>query len=347
MSKKNDKNKTLETQENTVFITGGAGYIGSHAVKLFLKKGYQVVVFDNLSRGYQQAIDNLASLGNLVFIKGDLRDKEKVVEALKKYRPKAVLHFAALCSVDESVKEPALYYENNVAGTLSLLSAMNVANVDKIIFSSTCAVYGESQKLPIDESHAVKPANPYGESKLLAEMLIQGMARETDLNYVILRYFNVCGSDGEGLIGDNKKPPLPLVQAAVKGAQGIIEFSLTCPKVETRDGTPVRDYVDVGDLVDAHYKALEYLESGGKSEIVNIGTGRGFSVKEIVSAVEETLNIKLKHGQGEARKGECAEVYADNKKAEAVLSWLPQKKLSNSISNLDRWYKKFPDGYKE
>lgn len=328
-----------------ILITGGAGYIGSHAVKHFLNHGYEVVVLDNLSHGWQEAIDTLSQLGSVTFVQADLRDKVALKELFSAHKISAVLHFAALCSVDESMKDPGLYFDNNVAGTLTLLEAMQEASVKQLIFSSTCAVYGESQYLPMDEKHSTNPANPYGESKLMVEQMIRWYGELHNLSYVILRYFNVCGAASDGLIGDSKKPSLLLLQNAVRGALGIEKFSYTCQKVDTLDGTPIRDYIDVEDLVSAHKAALDYLQAGGSSDVFNLGNGRGWSVKEIVSSVEEYFGVSLAGEDRHTRQGEYAEVYANTRKANEVLKWQTKKSLLDSIKSLEVWYKEKPNGY--
>jgi UDP-glucose 4-epimerase len=331
--------------KQAVLITGGAGYIGSHAVRLFLEKGYQVVVIDNLSRGWQESLEVLAPLGDLSFVKADLLDKQALTEVFASYPISSVLHFAALCSVNESMQDPALYFRNNVLGTLNLLEAMQMAGVQKIIFSSTCAVYGESQYLPMDEAHPTVPANPYGESKLMAERLINWYGQIYGFRYVVLRYFNVCGSASDGLIGDSKKPSLLLVQNAVRGALGLETFNLTCSTVDTHDGTPVRDYIDVEDLVEAHFAAWGYLDDGEPSAVFNLGNGQGWSVKEIVQAVELHFTVTIPLVLGEIRAGEYAKVYAQPQAANSCLAWRPKKQLADSIASLQKWYNNKPNGY--
>lgn len=327
-----------------ILVTGGGGYIGSHAVKRLLKGGFDVVVFDNFSRGFIEPLKILKKYGNLKVVKGDLTKKEDIAKTFKKNKIDAVVHFAALCLVDESTKKPEAYFRNNTLGTLNLLETMLVFKVKKIVFSSTCAVYGSSEYLPVDEKHRTIPENPYGESKLMAEKLVQWFGRLHGLRYVILRYFNVCGADSAGEIGDSKKPSQLLLQNAVRGALGIEKFKLTCPKVKTPDGTPIRDYIDVEDLVDAHIRALKYLDK--KSSLVcNLGNGQGFSVKEIVKSVQKELGIDFTLSVGRPRKGECSEIYADNSMAKKFLKWNPKKGLGHSIKSLYRWYSNYPKGY--
>lgn len=337
----------MANKKPSILITGGAGYIGSHAVKLFLEKGYNVIVFDNLSRGYREPLKILSKLGKLRFVKGDLRKKSDIKKVFKENPIEGILHFAALCSVDESMKKPELYFQNNTLGSLNLLEAMREAGVKNIIFSSTCAIYGETEYLPVDENHPQNPANPYGESKLMTERMVQWYGALHDFNYIILRYFNVCGSDKNGLIGDSKRPSLLLMQNAVRGAMNIEPFKYTCMKVDTLDGTPIRDYIDVEDLVNAHYLAYAYLQRNGKGGIFNLGNGTGYSVKEIVSEVEKEFGVTLSEEKGETRIGEYAKIYANPSKIMKELKWKPTKSLKDSIISLKRWYTKYPQGYKK
>lgn len=337
----------MKNNKKTILITGGAGYIGSHAVKLFLEYGYLVVVFDNLSRGYTEPLKILKKIGALKFVQGDLRNKDDIAKVFRYNKIDAVIHFAAFCSVHESMENPELYFENNTFGSFNLLRAMKKSGVKNIVFSSTCAVYGESQYLPVDENHPQNPINPYGESKLMVEKMLRWYGEIYGFHYVILRYFNVCGADVEGRIGDSKKPSAHLVQNVVRGAMNIEPFQYTCPKVDTPDGTPIRDYIDVEDLVRAHYSAYEYLESGRKNTIFNLGNGKGYSVDEIVSEVEKEFGIKIQKTQGPSRKGEYAKIVASFENAKKELRWGPKKSLQESIMSLKKWYSKFPKGYRQ
>lgn len=329
-----------------ILITGGGGYIGSHVAKLFLEKGFPIVVLDNFFRGYREPLRILSKSGMLEVEEADLLDADAVRSVFVKHDIGTVLHFAALCLVNESVEQPELYMKNNVEGTKNLLSAMHEAGVKHIIFSSTCAVYGEAEYLPVDELHPFHPVNPYGESKLAAEELIRQMSREYELHLVIFRYFNVCGASSDGLIGDSKKPSQLLVQNAVRGAMGIEPFAYTCADVDTPDRTPIRDYIDVEDLARAHFLGYEYLMAGGASEVFNLGNGRGYSVKEIVSEVERQFGVTIeKKSPAEKRKGEYAQVYADPNKSREILTFQPKKSLADSIESLRKWYTGHPDGY--
>ena len=334
--------------KNEVLVTGGAGYIGSHAVKRLLKENYKVHVLDNFTTGRRQALENLKKYGELEVIEADLRDGEKVREILKAKSMKnvfTVLHFAGVLSVNESMQNPHKYFLNNVMGSVNLLEGLKEAGIKNIIFSSTCATYGDSQYLPIDEKHAQNPTNPYGESKLMVEKAIKWYSELFKLHYVIFRYFNVFGSDPDCDVGYNSLPAVHLVQSAVRGAMGLSPFRVMCAdNFNTRDGTPVRDYIDVNDLVDAHFKAVKYLESGGNSDIFNLGTGKGFTVYEIIDQVEKTVGNKFDRFPGEIRQGEYAEVYANYDKAKSVLGWNPSTPLETGINNLVRWFKKYPNG---
>jgi UDP-glucose 4-epimerase len=312
---------------------------------LFLENGYKVYVIDNLHRGYKQAIETLAQFGDLEFENLDLRQADALKHYLKDKKIDSVLHFAALCLVTESMEQPETYFNNNVVGSLNLLEAMRENGCNNLIFSSTCAVYGESHYLPVDENHPKTPTNPYGESKLMVEKMIEWYGKIHNLNYLVFRYFNVCGASEDGKTGDSKKPSVLLLQNAVRGAMGIQQFEITCPKVDTPDGTPIRDYVDVNDLVYAHYLGHQYLLNGGNSDFINIGTGKGFSVEEIVKSVENIMNVTLPRKQGESRKGEYAAVYASYEKAKKLLSWEPQRSLKDSVESLEKWYKTHSNGY--
>ncbi len=331
--------------QKNILITGGAGYIGSHAVKLFLEHDYKVTVFDNFHRGFKQPLEVMKGLGNLEVIEGDLRQAVEIEKALDNNNFDGVLHFAALCLVSESMEKPELYFQNNVMGTFNLLEAMRKTGLRKLIFSSTCAVYGDSQYLPMDENHPTKPLNPYGESKLMSERMINWYGEIHQLNYAIMRYFNVCGAASDGLIGDSKKPSQLLMQNAVRGAMEIEPFAYTCPEVDTPDGTPIRDYIDVEDLVRAHFLAYEQLNGKAKNQIFNLSNGKGYSVKEIVAEVEKNFGIKMEKNKAECRKGEYAQVYALPEKAKELLSWQAKKNLIDSVESMKKWYQAHPHGW--
>jgi UDP-glucose-4-epimerase GalE len=265
----------------TVLVTGGAGYIGSHTAKELSRAGYRVVVYDNLSRGHRWAVRWGA------FEEGDLLDQERLRSVLVKHEVQAVLHFAALIAVGESMQTPEIYFRNNVGGSLSLLNAMRSASVSRLVFSSTAAVYGTPEIVPIDESNPKAPASPYGDSKLMVEKILEWEGVCHGLKWVALRYFNAAGCDAEGETGEAHYPETHLIPAILEAAQGLRP---ACPifgsDYPTPDGTCIRDYIHVTDLADAHVRALRYLENGGSSVAMNLGTGDGYSVNQILAAAE-------------------------------------------------------------
>lgn len=330
-----------------ILVTGAGGYIGSVSTYLLLQNGFEVVAIDNFSTGYKKPLEVLQEKfgkDKLRFYEADLRnDLSKIFQ--KEPDIKAVLHYAACCSVNESMENPQKYFFNNVCGTQNFLSQLIDQKINKIVFSSTCAVYGEAQYVPIDESHPTNPTNPYGESKRIVEQMLNWYSQLVDLKFVILRYFNVCGASDDGVIGDSKKPSSLLVQNAVRGAFDIEPFFLTCPEVDTEDKTPVRDYINVVDLNLAHLKALDYLLNGGESEIINLGTGTGNSVLEIIEKVQKQTGVKFDFKKTTPRMGEYAKMIADIKKAKKVLDWEPKRSIEDSIKALALWYQDHPKGW--
>jgi UDP-glucose 4-epimerase len=330
-----------------VLITGAGGYIGSVSAYLFLQNDYDVVAVDNFVTGYRQPLELLQEKfgkDRLVVHEQDLRENlSPLFEYAKDIT--AVVHYAASCLVDESVKHPEKYFSNNVGGSQNLLTTMMKHGVKHIVFSSTCAVYGNAQYVPLDEKHPTHPESPYGESKRMIETMMEWYSRLNDLKFVVLRYFNVCGASDDGLIGDSKKPSSLLMQNAVRGALGIDKFFLTCPTVNTPDGTPIRDYVNVVDLNEAHLAAIKYLSDGGKSEIINLGTGTGNSVLEIVNKVEEATGKTLEKEKTTPREGESDKMIASIQKASYVLHWQPKRSLEDSIKSLITWYNVHPQGW--
>ncbi len=330
-----------------VIVTGAGGYIGSVSTSLLLSKGYEVVALDNFTTGFHAPLEELQKkygTDKLKVYETDLAadlshifSKEKDIEA--------VLHYAASCSVNESMENPAKYFSNNTCATQNFLKYVIESGIKNLVFSSTCAVYGEAEYVPIDEKHPTHPANPYGESKKMSETVIDWYNRLKGLNYVILRYFNVCGATDDGMIGDSKKPSVHLMQNAVRGALGIEPFEMTCSRFDTPDGTPIRDYVNVVDLNEAHIMALSYLMDGGSSTTINLGTGTGNSVKEIVMKVQELTGKKYDLKEGTPRQGEYATMIASTQKAKDVLGWEPKHTLSESVQSLVDWYGRHPHGW--
>ena len=303
----------------TILVAGGAGYIGSHTVKYLLKNNYKVVVVDNLVYGHKEAIltENFEQI--------DLADKSALDAVFKKYKIDAVIHFAAYTYVGESVSQPQKYYHNNVVNTLNLLDAMIENNVKNIVFSSTCATYGNPQYTPIDEKHPQSPINPYGKTKLMMEQIMDDYDRAYGLKYVALRYFNAAGCDAEGQLGESHDPEthlIPLVLKAIKGE--IPQLTVFGTDYETEDGTCIRDYIHVEDLADAHMLAVKKLIDGGESDCVNLGTGIGTSVKEIIDAAKLVTGKDVPVTYGERREGDPAKLFAANEKSKRVLGWIPK-----------------------
>jgi UDP-arabinose 4-epimerase len=320
----------------TVIVTGGAGYVGSHACKAFAQAGWTVVVYDNLSRGHRDFV----RWGDLV--EGDIRDRAKVEETLRTLKPDAVAHFAALAYVNESVNDPAMYYDTNVMGTISLLDGMRAAGVDKLLFSSTCATYGVPATTPIDETFPQFPINPYGWTKLMIERALIDYSAAYDLRYVALRYFNAAGADPDGEVGERHDPEPHVIPLAIEAARkGDKPFNILGTDFDTRDGTCVRDYIHVTDLGDAHARALDYLMKGGASDIFNLGTGNGTTVKEIADAVERRSNRPLTRILAGRRAGDPPALVADAAKAETILGWKPtHSSISEIIDTAWRWHDK-------
>ena len=339
-----------------ILITGGAGYIGSHAVLKACQENFEVVIIDNLFRGYKECIDTLQKLfpNKITFYNIDIREKQDLKNILEKERDiKAVMHFAALLSVGESMQIPYLYFQNNTYGTLNLLECMNDAGIKNLVFSSTCASYAnivnenpaDLSKYAIDENQLQKPESVYGESKFLSEKEIIWFGKLFQMNYMILRYFNVCGSNSDTIIGYSTKPSMALIQNALRGALGIEPFKFTYSNVPTPDGSPIRDYINVEDLVDAHFLALEKMLNSNVSQIYNLGTGNGSSVKKVVNKVMEVTGKNFDVEKAEARPGEAIALFANTNKIKTELGWEPKRSLEDSIHSLVKWYTKRPNGW--
>lgn len=331
-----------------ILVTGAGGYIGSVATYLLLQKGHTVIAIDNFTTGYKEPLEFFKKKfsENFSYYEADIKkDLSPIFE--KERGVDAVLHYAASCLVDESMKNPEKYFENNVCGTQNLLSTLIKFDIKKLIFSSTCAVYGEAEYFPIDENHPIKPTTPYGASKHIVEQIIEWYGKLKGMQYCILRYFNVCGASDDGLIGDSKKPSTLLVQNAIRGALNIEPFYLTCPEVNTQDKTPIRDYINVVDLNMAHLAALDYLFNKGKNEIINLGTGTGNSVLEIVNKVQEITGVKFPLKKTKPREGDDAKKIASIEKAKKLLKWRPERTIADSVKSLVTWYNKYPNGWEK
>lgn len=308
-----------------VLVIGGAGYIGSHAARTLKSAGHEVIIFDNLSTGYE----SLAS--GFEFIKGDMLDVKALGQVLP--RAGAIMHFAAHAYVGESVTNPRKYFRNNVEGGLALLNAALDAGVKKIIFSSTCAVYGEVAKVPIDENIPREPVNPYGVSKLFFEQALEAYDRAYGFRFASLRYFNAAGADESGEIGELHEPETHLIPLALRAAAGLgPELNIFGSDYPTPDGTCIRDYIHVNDLASAHVKALDYLTAGKPSMAANLGTGTGASVQEVISAVEKATGKRVPHAMKPRRPGDPPALVANPAKARTMLNWSATRGLDSIVS---------------
>ena len=317
-------------------VTGGAGYIGSHTAKMLARTGHEVLVYDNLSRGHR----DLVKWGHLV--EADLRDTKVLREAMRWFQPQAVIHFAAFAYVGESVMNPHMYYDNNVGGTLSLLKAMTEAKVSNLIVSSTCATYGQPDRMPITEETPQRPINPYGHSKLMMEQLCRDFDQAHGIRYMALRYFNACGCDPDGETGERHDPEPHLIPRALMAAAGAIDaLEIFGSDYPTPDGTCIRDYIHVNDLATAHIAGAMYLMDGGTSDAVNLGTGNGASVREVLDAAARVAGKPVPHRMSPRRAGDPAELVAAAGKARSLLNWQAgNSDLDQIISSAWNWYVK-------
>ena len=332
-----------------ILITGGAGYIGSHTIlNLIEKADYKIVIFDNLENGHIETVNTLLEINSerqrradarIIFEKGDLRNIEDIENVFSKFSIDGVIHFAAFALVEESVKNPSKYYRNNIYGTLNLLDTMIKYNVKRIVFSSTCATYGEPDYTPIDEKHPQNPINPYGYSKLAVERIMDDYDKAYGLKSIRLRYFNVAGADEKGRIGEWHEPETHLIPNILKANDSKI-FEIFGNDYETGDGTCIRDYVNVLDLAEAHRLAYEYLLKENKTDVFNIGTGEGYSVKEVFDACERVLKKKIPVEIKGRRAGDPAVLYANIVKVENILNWKPERSLEDSIKSSYLYFSK-------
>ena len=328
----------------SILVTGGAGYIGSHTVYKLIEEGRDVVIIDSLETGYIEAVHPKAR-----FYKGDIRDKEFLNSVFSKEHIDAVIHFAANSLVGASMKNPLKYYDNNLYGTKVLLSSMLENNVNKIVFSSTAATYGEPEKYPIEETDKTEPTNTYGETKLSMEKMFKWTEVAHGLKYVSLRYFNACGAHASGKIGEAHNPETHLIPLILQVPNGKREFiSIFGNDYNTEDGTCIRDYIHVTDLAKAHILAVDYLLAGNKSDIFNLGNGKGFSVKQVIDVARKVTNFDIPEVIADRREGDPAILIASSKKAKEILGWKPEHdSLEEIISSAWNWHKNHPNGYQK
>jgi UDP-arabinose 4-epimerase len=325
---------TLPRKDKVVLVTGGAGYIGSHACKALADAGYTPITFDNMVYGHPWAV----RWGPLE--QGDISDLNRLNEVLSAYKPSAIMHFAAYAYVGESVSNPGKYYRNNVAGSLSLLEAARDFGIKNFIFSSTCATYGTPNVVPVNEDHPQNPINPYGSSKLMIEQILKDFDVAHGIKSISLRYFNAAGADPECLIGESHQPEthlIPLVLDAALGRRSAIQ--IYGDNYDTPDGTCIRDYIHVSDLANAHVKALNALESGSASTAYNLGNGKGFSVREVIAAAEAVTGLRVPIEISPRRSGDPAQLIGDASKAKSELGWAPKfEKLNDILETAWRWH---------
>jgi UDP-glucose-4-epimerase GalE len=324
---------------STVLVTGGAGYIGCHMVKALRRAGHRIVILDNLVEGHRAAV------ADEELIEGDLNDKGTVRAVFRRHRPGAVFHFAASCSVGESVANPLKYYGNNTAGTLNLLEAALEVGTGRFVFSSTAALYGEPQETPITEQHPLQPINPYGWSKLMGEQVLRDLATAYGVRYVAFRYFNAAGADVADGVGEDHRPETHLIPLAIKAALDGTELKVFGTDYDTRDGSCVRDYVHVKDLVEAHLLGLEYLDGDGESTSINLGTETGTTVLEIIDAVKRVTGLEVPYTVDERRPGDPAVLVASNAKAKELLGWEPKRDLDTIIRDAYDFFRRYPAGF--
>ena len=315
----------------TVFVTGGAGYVGSHSCKAFYKAGWKVITYDNLSRGWREAV----KWGPL--LEGDVGEERAVAAALATARPDLVVHFAAYTYVGESIERPDIYYRNNTAATLVLLEAMRRVNIKNIVFSSTCASYGIPTSLPIDEAHVQLPINPYGWSKMIIERMLEDYSNAYGFNTVALRYFNAAGGDPEGEIGERPGPEPRAIPRAVATALNKETFIVNGIEFDTHDGSAVRDYVHVTDLARAHVLAAEMIGQRSGTHVFNLGTGVGTSVLEVLAAVQRASGTKIQVRIGPARRGDPPVLVAAAGKAKRELGWVPELSIDRIVETALAW----------
>ena len=319
-----------------ILVTGGAGYVGSHACKALAAKGYVPITYDNLSRG------NLWAVNWGPFEKGEIADEQQVRVVLEKYRPYALMHFAAYAYVGESVEHPLLYYRNNFAGTAALLRAVVDYGCIPVVFSSSCATYGIPECIPITEDHPQRPINPYGHSKLFVERMLADLNVAYGLSWIALRYFNAAGADPDGQIGEAHDPETHLIPLVLEAARTGVTIRIFGNDYETPDGTCIRDYIHVGDIADAHVRALDHLRGGGESCALNLANERGYSVKEVIAAAETVGGRSIRSKIAPRRAGDPPILIGDASRARALLRWVPTRSnLEVQIQDAWNWITKY------
>jgi UDP-glucose 4-epimerase len=322
-----------------ILVAGGAGYIGAHTCLDLFNKGFTPIVYDNLSNGHAEFV----KWGPLEI--GDIRDRSRLDEVFKKYAPLAIMHFAAMIEVGASVEDPVGYYDNNVTGTITLLRAAEAAGIDKMVFSSTCATYGIPLSIPMNESHAQSPINPYGRSKLIVEQILKDMDFYRGFRSFILRYFNAAGADPQGRIGEWHSPETHAIPIAIETILGRRpHFQVLGTDYDTRDGTCVRDFIHVLDLADAHTRAIQHLLNNGTSHALNLGTGHGTTVRELLHAVQHVTGRDINIKYGPRRSGDSPALVADNALARQTIGWSPRHDLPSIIGSAWNWHLNHPPG---
>jgi UDP-glucose 4-epimerase len=329
----------MSEQKSTILVTGGAGYIGSHAVLALKQAGYKVVIFDNLEYGHQELVKSVLDVELVV---GDTRDRAALDQVFATHKIDAVMHFAAYIAVGESVEKPGMYYENNVVGTLNLIEAMRAANIHKLVFSSTCAVYGIPESTPIVEDCPFAPISPYATSKLMVENILTDFDTAYNFKSVRFRYFNASGADPSGRLGEDHTPETHLVPLVLFAAMGKREhISVYGTDYPTPDGTCIRDYIHVQDLATAHVLGLGYLLKGGDSQVFNLGNGNGYSVKEVIETAKKVTGKEIKVVYGDRRAGDPSILVGSSDRVRKVLSWNPEfPKLEDIIAHAWQWHQK-------
>lgn len=317
-----------------ILVTGGAGYIGSHTCLTLAERGYTPVVYDNLINGHREFVQ----WGPFEY--GDVRDRERLEQVINSYSPAAIIHFAGLIEVAESTNNPIAFFENNVSGSVNLFAVALKAGIDKVVFSSTCATYGIPQEIPMRETHPQLPISPYGTSKFLVEQILRDLDNYKGFRSVILRYFNAAGADAKGRIGEWHNPESHVIPIAIDVALGKRSlFKIYGSDYPTPDGTCIRDFVHVADLADAHARSIDYLMAGGETVALNLGTGRGTSIKQLLHAIETISNARIPVELAIRREGDSPQLVADSLKAKATLRWQPTHDLVDIVRSAWNWHR--------